>query len=174
MNGALQASTNWVGDLVLNTALPSRIGTEGGYFFAGAIDEVMVFQRPLTEAQVQTIYESADPPSTNPPSTSQPFTISRLQATSNFAQTNADSCTIKGSFVLPSNYNFIGSVITLNVGGAQVGFTLDSKGKGVNGSSQFTKPSYSRNTGRWTFNATLRNGSWQSSWTTMGWQMPPS
>ena len=102
LNGVLQGSAEWVGDFVMNTTFPSRIGTEGGYYFDGAIDDVMIFTvRALTETQVQTIYEDADPPSTNAPATSQPFTISYLQATANFAKANADAyAPSRGSYLL--------------------------------------------------------------------------
>ena len=43
-------------------------------------------------------------------------------------------------------------------------FTLGSKGSGRNGLSTFSKPTYNKKTGLWTFNATLKNGSWQTPW----------
>ena len=96
------------------------------------------------------------------------LTTSQLKATVNFAKTNSDSCTIKGTFSLPSTYNFTGKVVTLNVGGAELSFTLDAKGRGLNGTSRFNKPSYNKKTGLWTFNAMLRNGSWHSVWAAHG------
>jgi hypothetical protein len=93
---------------------------------------------------------------------------SRLQGTLNFARTNADNCTVKGAFALPPNYNFTGKVATLNIGGAEISFTLDSKGRGLNGLSRFNKPSYNKITGLWTFNAILRNGSWRTPWAAHG------
>jgi len=86
----------------------------------------------------------------------------------NFAQTNADSCTIKGVFALPPDYNFSNKVVTLNIGGAETSFTLDGKGRGLNGLNRFNKPSYSKTSGLWTFNAILRNGSWRNSWAAHG------
>ena len=62
LNGAPQGSTNWGGDVVMNTTWPSRIGTEGAYYFDGAIDDMMIFQRALTVAQVQALYQSGDQP----------------------------------------------------------------------------------------------------------------
>jgi hypothetical protein len=93
---------------------------------------------------------------------------SRLQGTLNFARTNADNCTVKGTFALPPNYNFTGKLVTLNIGGAQTSFTLDSKGRGLNGLNRFSKPSYNKITGLWTFNAILRNGSWRTPWAAHG------
>jgi hypothetical protein len=96
------------------------------------------------------------------------LTTSQLQGTLNFARTNADSCTVRGTFSLPSNYNFTGKLVTLNVGGAETSFTLDSKGRGLSGLSRLNKPSYNKKTGLWTFNAMLRNGSWHIPWAAYG------
>jgi hypothetical protein len=90
--------------------------------------------------------------------------ITKLQATLNFAKTNADSGTVKGRFDLPADYSFAGKLVTLDIGGTNVSFTLDSKGKWHNGPSTFSKPTYNKKTKLWTFNATLKNGSWQTSW----------
>ncbi|HUJ71319.1 MAG TPA: putative Ig domain-containing protein [Verrucomicrobiae bacterium] len=94
--------------------------------------------------------------------------ISKLQVTANFAKTNADACTVKGTFDLPSDYSFTGKVVTVNIGGAQVSFTLDAKGRGRTGSSVFNKPAYNSKTGLWAFNATLRAGTWQPFWSAYG------
>jgi PKD repeat protein len=94
--------------------------------------------------------------------------ITKLQPKLNFVTSYADSCLVKGQFDLPSNYSFSGKVATLNIGGAQVSFPLDNLGRGHNGSSTFNKPSYNKKTGLWTFNASLRSGSWQAPWATYG------
>ena len=91
-----------------------------------------------------------------------------MQGTLNFAKTNADSCTVKGTFALPSDYSFAGKLMTLNIGGAQISFTLNSKGQGLNGLSRINKPSYNKTTGLWTFSAMLRGGNWQTDWATFG------
>ena len=96
LNGTLQGSTNWGSDFIMNTAFSSKIGAEGSYYFNGAIDDTMIFQRALSPSQVQTLYQSAN----------QSLTISHLQGTLDFAKTNTDICTIKGAFALPANYNF--------------------------------------------------------------------
>jgi hypothetical protein len=94
--------------------------------------------------------------------------IGKLQATVNFAKTNADTCTIRGTFDLPSTYHFAGKPVTFDIGGAQVSFMLDSKGQGRNGSSLFRKPSYNKKTGLWSFTAELRGGLWQPIWAATG------
>jgi hypothetical protein len=94
----------------------------------------------------------------------EPLTITKLQAKLNFAKVNADSCTVKGTLYLPANYSFASKTVTLSVGDVEMPFTLGSKGSGLNGVSTFSKPTYNKKTGRWTFSAALKNGSWQSSW----------
>ena len=93
---------------------------------------------------------------------------SQLLGTLNFAKTNADTCTLRAAFALPSTYSFSNKVVTLNIAGAETSFTLDSKGRGLTGLSRFNKPTYNKSTGLWTFNALLRNGSWQIPWAAHG------
>jgi pectate lyase len=90
--------------------------------------------------------------------------ITKLQPKLNFAKTNADRCTVRGAFDLPAGYSFSNKLATLDIGGAEVSFTLDSKGRGRNGLSTFSKPTYNRKTSLWTLNATLKNGSWRTPW----------
>jgi len=95
--------------------------------------------------------------------------ITKLQIKLNFATTNADSCTVQGAFDLPANYDFANKVVTLDVGGAEVAFTLPSKaGTARSDSSTFAKPSYNKKTGLWKFSAMLKNGFWQTDWADYG------
>jgi T5SS/PEP-CTERM-associated repeat protein len=94
--------------------------------------------------------------------------IASLRPKLNFAKTNADSCTVKGGFDLPSDYDFAGKLATLDIGGTNVSFTLDNKGKWHDSLSTFNKPTYKKKTGLWTLNAKLKNGSLQSSWAMYG------
>jgi uncharacterized repeat protein (TIGR01451 family) len=91
--------------------------------------------------------------------------ITKLQMKLNFAKTNADSCTVRGWFE-PSDagYSFSKRLATLDIGGAQVSFSLDSKGSGRTGLSTFSKPTYNRSRTNWTFRATLKGGSWHTPW----------
>ena len=95
--------------------------------------------------------------------------ITTLQVKLDFAKTNSDSCTILGTFVLPPDYNFAGKLVTLDVGGAEVSFTLPSKGSSArNGQSTFVRKSYDSPTGWCNFRATLKNRSWQTLWANYG------
>ena len=95
--------------------------------------------------------------------------ITKLQLKLNFAKTNADSCTVKGWFE-PSdaNYRLSNRLATLDIGGAEVSFSLGSKGSGRNDLSMFRKPTYHRGHTNWTVRATFRNGSWQTPWADYG------
>jgi len=153
----------WGGDFVMDPGGSTRIGAENGdgpvgFFFNGLIEDVRAYNRTLTPAEVQALYQSV---------TSQ-FSISKLKATSRFNQTSADSCSVTGSLGLPSNYNFAGQQVTANVGGAQVSFVLDSKGRGRTGANTFSEPRYNKKNGQWTVTFTLKDGSWQDLWTSYG------
>jgi PKD repeat protein len=94
--------------------------------------------------------------------------VARLQPKLNFTTPYADSCAVRGQFDLAADYNFAGKVVTLNIGGAQMSFALDSTGRGHNGPSIFGKPTYNRTSGLWAFSATLKEGSWQTPWAAYG------
>ncbi|HTS20040.1 MAG TPA: pectinesterase family protein [Verrucomicrobiae bacterium] len=92
------------------------------------------------------------------------MSVSKLQPKLNFAKTNQDSCTIAGSFELPSDSNVVVQTATLDIGGASLTFDFPVKGSALNGRSVFNRPTYDKKTGLWTFKATFKNGSWQESW----------
>ena len=81
----------------------------------------------------------------------------------NFAKTNADSCTVRGSFPLPFTPKFAGEQATLDIGGASLTFTLPSKGSAVNERSKFSTPTFNKKTG-WKLNVSFKNGFWQTEW----------
>ena len=57
VNGAFVGSAYWGGDMIMNPNTPSRIGTEGGYYFNGVIDEVMHFTRTLGPSEIALLYQ---------------------------------------------------------------------------------------------------------------------
>ncbi len=69
---------------------------------------------------------------------------------------------------MPADYNFAGKLATVDVGGAEVSFTIPNKGTAVNGVSTFSKPTDNKKTGLWTLKVSLRGGSWQSEWANYG------
>ena len=75
MNGA-QVSTRTIGGNILTSTSPLRIGGDSfaGEYFAGLIDEVRIYNRPLTAAEIQTDMNTAiggtPPTDTTPPTVS--------------------------------------------------------------------------------------------------------
>ena len=114
-----------------------------------------------TDTQINAVVVS--PPIVAPPA----MHITKLQAVLNFAKANADSCTVKGALPLSAVYSFAGKQVTLDVGGAQVSFALDGTGSGLNGLNVFTRPTYNKKTGQWTFSVRLK-GSLQAPWANYG------
>ncbi len=92
----------------------------------------------------------------------------KLQGSLNFARTNADSCVLQGKLDLPADYAFSGKQVTAYVGGEVASFTLNNKGQAHASSLVFNKPVYSRKTGLWTFNLTLKNRDLQTAWASYG------
>ena len=96
-----------------------------------------------------------------PPSDSTLLSITKMQVKLNFAKTNSDSCTLKATLDLGTGCNLTNA--TVNVGGANVPFILDSKGKGVSSFGN-CKLAYNKKTGLWTLTVKLTKGSWQTQW----------
>jgi hypothetical protein len=87
--------------------------------------------------------------------------VDHLRARLNFKKPNADQYTIKAFLQAGHCTNRAGVVVNLDVGGAQVAFTLDAKGQGFSSDGHCR---LSHTTGGCKFEATLRHGSWQTSW----------
>jgi sugar lactone lactonase YvrE len=99
------------------------------------------------------------------------LTISKETANVNFnpAKTNSDSCAVTATFNHDASYNLTNLPVSLDIGGADASFNLDAKGKGRGvGEYGTCKLSYKKNTGPWTFTASLKKGSWATQWQTYG------
>jgi len=93
--------------------------------------------------------------------------ITKMQVKLNFAKTNSDSCTLTATLKdLAAGYDLTNKVVTLDIGGAQVPFNLDPKGKGrgVNTTFGNCKLTYNKRKTLWTLTANLSKGSWQTPW----------
>ncbi len=101
------------------------------------------------------------------------LTITKETAKLNFAKTNSDSCTLTGMLTLEPGFSLTNTAVTVDIGEAQASFTLDAKGRGTN-SPNTCKLSYKKNTGPWTFTATLKNGSWATQWEAYGLTNAPT
>jgi hypothetical protein len=93
------------------------------------------------------------------------ITIVKLQAKVNFAKPNADSCSLTATLDLGAGFDPTNKVVTLDIGGAQVSFTLDEAGKG-RGTNPWgsCKLLFNKTSGQWTFKTNLKKGSWQTPW----------
>ena len=113
------------------------------------------------------------------------LTITKETAKLNFAKTNSDSCALTATIGLGAGYDLTNKLVTLDIGGAQQSFTLDSKGKGrgvaytVDNKGHrvsigtcrlvYTKPrTKPARPGFWTLTATLSKGTWRDLWDAYG------
>jgi hypothetical protein len=60
INGIYQGSVDWSSDVVMNPNAASQIGTQGGYYFNGLIDDVMILNRTLSAQEVSELYRLLD------------------------------------------------------------------------------------------------------------------
>jgi hypothetical protein len=97
----------------------------------------------------------------------QVLNISKLQTKLNFAKANADSCSLTATLDPGAGFNPSGKSVMLDIGGAQMSFTLDSKGRIV-GSPGACRLSYSKSKKVWTFTAKLKGGNYQTAWEAYG------
>ena len=93
--------------------------------------------------------------------------ITRLRMRLDFAKPNADRVRLRGILDLGTNYDVTAKLVTLDVGGAQMGFILNAKGRSANplGTCRLV---YHKRTQLWTLHARLKKGSWQTAWAAFG------
>ena len=93
------------------------------------------------------------------------MSISKLSASVNFAAANKDSAQLTGQVDL-GPVSVAGLPVSVDIGGAQVSFTLDAKGKAKNGSSSCRLSQTSGNS--WTLTVKFSKGTWSAPWATVG------
>jgi hypothetical protein len=99
--------------------------------------------------------------------------VSRISGSTKFTA-GGDRCSVSGAIPsLPSDFSFAGQQLTLNVGGAEVVFVLDAKGRGKSPMGTFAfkikmkkreKGSAMNNTADIGFSAKLQKGTWAQIW----------
>jgi PKD repeat protein len=89
--------------------------------------------------------------------------ITKLQAKVNFKKSDADSCNLIADIVLPDGFDPTGKSLTVNIGGAQSSFILDTKNKGRNAQGQCSLK-FNRKTSDWTVKVSLNKTSLQAAW----------
>ncbi|HYF48607.1 MAG TPA: chitobiase/beta-hexosaminidase C-terminal domain-containing protein [Planctomycetota bacterium] len=92
-----------------------------------------------------------------------PMTVSKLSASVNFAVSGKDRCTISGT--ISEDINPANAEVVLNLGGANIAFKLDAKGRARTGEGALT---FKRKNGATTFSGSLKNGTWAASWSDEG------
>jgi uncharacterized repeat protein (TIGR03803 family) len=97
------------------------------------------------------------------------LTVTKLQVKVNLnpAKSNADNCKLTGTLALEPGFSVTNKAVTVDIGGAQVSFTLNAKGRGTS-APHTCKLSYNKKTKLWTFTATLKKGSWATPWSAHG------
>ena len=102
------------------------------------------------------------------------LTITKLQVGVSFIKTNADTGALTAKVVLPGVTNVIQLThgpLLVDIGNAQVPFTLDSKGRDVNAFGTcrlaYTKPTKTK-LGYWTATIALSKGDWRATWAVFG------
>jgi hypothetical protein len=95
----------------------------------------------------------------------------KLTATVNFAKLSNDTCKLTAKLDLGADFSVTNKILTVDIGGAQVPFTLDKKGRGLNGTStcrlSYTKPTKTK-AGFWTIKVVLSKGTWRDPWAAHG------
>jgi hypothetical protein len=93
--------------------------------------------------------------------------VTNFSAALRFTRPNQDECTFRAVPQPGQCTNWLGTTVTLNVGGAQVSLTLDARGRGVstNASCSF---SYNKRTGECEMTARLSRGTWRGVWASYG------
>jgi hypothetical protein len=137
INGALEASVAKTGDM-LDNGVSVRIGARKYTTllpFAGLLDEVQIYNRALSQAELATLQgggavNAPAPVSSDAaaPST-MTLTVSKLHGSAHFTSKSKDVVTVSGTIKgLPDAFDPTEKSLTLNVGGATATFTLNEKG----------------------------------------------
>ena len=105
--------------------------------------------------------------------------ITKLQLGVSFSKANADSGALTATLTLPGVTNLTqltGTTVLVNIGGAQVPFTLDNKGRGAQAVGTcrlaYTKPTKTK-PGSWTVTIALSKGNWHGAWAAFGLDNAP-
>jgi subtilisin family serine protease len=92
--------------------------------------------------------------------------ITQMQLKPNFARRNADSCTLRATFVPGADFGSAGQPVTVDIGDGLVNFVLNKTGHGA-GTNGTCTVSYNKQRG-WTVAFALKAGAWHQAWTGYG------
>ncbi len=95
------------------------------------------------------------------------ISIVKLQLKPNFAKPNSDVAILIATPDLGEGFEPLGQPLAVNMGDAQVQFTLDKNGLGVSAPST-ARLRFNKHTHVWTLKVRLRQGDWHTSWASYG------
>ena len=101
------------------------------------------------------------------------LTVTKLQATTNFdpKKTNIDTATLTATADLGAGFSVTNKTVIVDIGGAQVSFPLDPKGRSAVATGTcrlaYTKPT-SKKAGFWTLTIAWSKGTWGGQWAAVG------
>ena len=120
------------------------------------------------DAASVTVSDGTDSTSTNlTVAIAYELNVTKLQAKLNFAKPDSDSCSLTATFATCPGFDAANKTVIVEIGGAQVSFELDDRGRGRTG-PHTCRVTYSNSAGLWTFTAKLKSGAWQTSWDSHG------
>jgi uncharacterized repeat protein (TIGR01451 family) len=93
--------------------------------------------------------------------------VRKLHLKSNFAEPNSDGATLTATPDLGEGFKPLGQTLVLDMGNAQVQFTLNKHGLGVSAPST-ARLSFNKHTGMWTLKVRLHHGDWHTNWASYG------
>ncbi|MGD1019943.1 MAG: PKD domain-containing protein [Verrucomicrobiia bacterium] len=93
--------------------------------------------------------------------------VTKLQLKSNFAKPNSDGATLIATTDLGEGFKPLGQTLVVDMGNAQVQFTLNKNGLGVS-AADTARLRFNKHAGLWTLKVRLRQGNWHTSWLSYG------
>ncbi|HEY3320739.1 MAG TPA: endo-1,3-alpha-glucanase family glycosylhydrolase [Planctomycetota bacterium] len=98
----------------------------------------------------------------------QAFNLTTLKMKTDFTRPGRDSSVVEGKLQnLEPVLKVSGALVTLDVGGASVSFTLDDSGSATSNNGRFCI-TYNQTADTWTFKALLSHGNWSDVWAAAG------
>ncbi|HTS18605.1 MAG TPA: hypothetical protein VMP11_13610, partial [Verrucomicrobiae bacterium] len=97
------------------------------------------------------------------------LTIQKFLAKLNLspAKSNADTCSFTATTPAGSSFDITNETVTINIGGAESAFTLSAKGRSITATNS-CKLAFTKKSQLWTLSASMKKGSWASTWSTSG------
>jgi len=95
------------------------------------------------------------------------LSVTNFSAALRFARPNQDECSFRAIPQPSQCTNWLGTTVTLDVGGAQVSLTMDAQGRGAS-SNAVCSVSYNKRTDECELTVRLNRGTWRDEWAAYG------